>query len=244
MTPLTLSIFAFTGVIGLFGAGTILFSRRQTRAMQSRLAALSNTLGGGIVAPEITEGGIEKFLIRLGTRTPAKKTAEQASEEVAEEQSTALRKRKRTGIQEVLVQAGYRRSNAFALFMGLRIALALTVLAIGLLVAAIVNPALMGAAFCFSLFGYIVPGFVLSRIASQRRQYIRQTLPDTLDLLLLSVEAGLGLNAAMQRVAEERTANGADPIGEELLQLSKELQVGMTRRDALRNLASVSDARP
>ena len=238
MSPAALSLLSFATVIVLFGGGFLLLSKRQTRAMQSRLASLNNPLGGGAVGGAAVEGPIEQFLVRLGTRTPKapkKDAAEHA--DAPEESTTALRKKKRAGIQDTLVQAGYRRSNAFALFMGLRIALALVVLALGLLIAAIVNPALLGAAFCFALFGYVVPGFVLARIAGQRRQYIRQTLPDTLDLLLLSVEAGLGLNAAMQRVAEERTANGPDPFGEELLQLSKELQVGLTRRDALRNLA-------
>jgi tight adherence protein C len=239
MSPLTLSLLTFTSVILLFGGGVLLHTRRQTRLMQSRLASLNNNLGGGIVVGEVTAGPLEQFLVRLGTRKPKEKTKEEheAAAEAADEPTTALRKKKRAGVQEVLVQAGYRRSNAFALFMGLRIALALVLLVLGLLISALVNPALMGTAFCLAMFGYIIPGFVLARIADQRRQFIRQTLPDTLDLLLLSVEAGLGLNAAMQRVAEERTANGPDPIGEELLQLSKELQVGMTRRDALRNLA-------
>src|SRR5262249_41953215 len=76
------------------------------------------------------------------------------------------------------------------------------------------------------------------QIASRRRDKINATLPDALDLLLLCVEAGLGLNAAIARVAEERSnSSTTDPISEELPLLSKELQVGLARREAFRNLA-------
>lgn len=236
MSPLMLSLLAFAGTMTVFGLGVALVTRRQSRTMQTRLAALGQGTGGvGVLADATEAGPLERLLLRLGSRRaePVEKT--DTTDDVVEETKT-LRK-KSNSIQDTLVQAGYRRSNAFALFMGIRILSGATLLGIGLLVAAIVNSALVGVAFCLGLIGYVLPGFILARIANQRRQFIRQTLPDTLDLLLLAVEAGLGLNAAMQRVAEERTASGPDPIGDELNQLSKELQVGLTRRDALRNFA-------
>lgn len=245
MSPATLSLVAFVTTVAVFGGTALLLSRRQNRGIQNRLAALSggpaatssNRSGAGsVLSEDDIDSGLKGLLVRIGTRAPKESDKEKAPAKDADERQPALRK-KTEGIQDTLVQAGFRRQNAFALFMGARIALGLLVLCVGLLAAAVVDPALMGGAFCFALFGYVLPGFVVARMASQRKQYIRQTLPDTLDLLLLCVEAGLGLNAAMQRVAEERTSNGPDPIGEELLQLSKELQVGLTRRDALRNLA-------
>lgn len=245
MSPATLSLVAFVTTVAVFGGTALLLSRRQNRGIQNRLAALSggpaatssNRSGAGsVLSEDDVDSGLKGLLVRIGTRAPKESDKEKAPAKDADDRQPALRK-KTEGIQDTLVQAGFRRQNAFALFMGARIALGLLVLCVGLLAAAVVDPALMGGAFCFALFGYVLPGFVVARMASQRKQYIRQTLPDTLDLLLLCVEAGLGLNAAMQRVAEERTSNGPDPIGEELLQLSKELQVGLTRRDALRNLA-------
>lgn len=246
MSPATLSLVAFVVIVTVFGGTALFLSRRQSRTVQNRLAALgggapptASTRSASVFAEDEVDTGIAGLLVRLGTRTPKEKDKEKekaATAAAADDRQPTLRK-KQEGIHETLIQAGFRRPNAFALFMGARIALALIVLAVGLLLAAVVDPALMGGAFCFAMVGFVLPGFVVARMASQRRQYIRQTLPDTLDLLLLCVEAGLGLNAAMQRVAEERTANGPDPIGEELLQLSKELQVGLTRRDALRNLA-------
>lgn len=246
MSPATLSLVAFVVTVAVFGGSALFLSRRQNRGIQNRLAALSgggagtttapSARGGSVLSEDDIDSGLKGLLVRLGTRTPKEVEREKAPAKDADDRQPALRK-KTEGIQDTLVQAGFRRQNAFALFMGARIALGLLVLSVGLLAAAVIDPALMGGAFCFALFGYVLPGFVVARMATQRKQYIRQTLPDTLDLLLLCVEAGLGLNAAMQRVAEERTSNGADPIGEELLQLSKELQVGLTRRDALRNLA-------
>lgn len=241
MSPVTLAVLAFLAIVATFGTAALYLSRRQNRSVQVRLAALGDGVLGGrgstgpisVLADDGPSSGFESFLVSLGRRST--RTAD--TQDGDEEDQPKIVRTKKSGTAELLVQAGYRRPNAPALFMGLRIALALFLLGIGLLLSAIFNPALMGTAFCLGLIGYVVPGFLLARLATQRRNTIRQTLPDTLDLLLLCVEAGLGLNAALLRVAEERTANGADPIGDEFLQLSKELQVGLTRRDALRNLA-------
>jgi tight adherence protein C len=85
--------------------------------------------------------------------------------------------------------------------------------------------------------GYALPGVVIGRMVARRHVKITAALPDVLDLLVLCMEAGLGLNAAITRVAEER-ADGRDPLGEEFAQLANELRVGVSRKDALTNLAT------
>jgi tight adherence protein C len=84
--------------------------------------------------------------------------------------------------------------------------------------------------------GYLLPGMALGRMAKKRQHQIRLGLPDTLDLLVVSVEAGLGLDQAMQRVGTE--LDFAHPeLSEELRLINLELRAGKARIDALHNLA-------
>ena len=81
--------------------------------------------------------------------------------------------------------------------------------------------------------GFVLPDLVLRGRARARREQILTALPDALDLLAVSVEAGLGLDAAVARYAE--TAEG--PLAAELALLSTELRVGGSRADVLRRLS-------
>jgi len=80
--------------------------------------------------------------------------------------------------------------------------------------------------------GYYIPEWVLRSKSGKRQKAIQRALPDALDLLSITVEAGLGFDAAMARVA--RQAGG--PLGEELHRVLQEMQIGKTRADALRDL--------
>jgi tight adherence protein C len=76
----------------------------------------------------------------------------------------------------------------------------------------------------------------LARMAKKRQHRIRLSLADALDLLVVSVEAGLGLDQALQRVGEELAFAHKD-LSDELRLLNLELRAGKARPDALRNLA-------
>ena len=80
--------------------------------------------------------------------------------------------------------------------------------------------------------GYYIPEWVLRSKSGKRQHNIQRALPDALDLLSITVEAGLGFDAAVARVA--RQAGG--PLGEELHRVLQEMQIGKTRADALRDL--------
>jgi Flp pilus assembly protein TadC len=84
--------------------------------------------------------------------------------------------------------------------------------------------------------GYLLPGMALARMAKKRQHTIRLSLPDALDLLVVSVEAGLGLDQALQRVGEELAFAHKD-LSDELRLVNLELRAGKARPDALRNLA-------
>ena len=81
--------------------------------------------------------------------------------------------------------------------------------------------------------GYYLPEWILRSKSGARQKAMQRALPDALDLLSITVEAGLGFDAAVARVA--RQAGG--PLGEELHRVLQEMQIGKTRADALRDLA-------
>ena len=85
-------------------------------------------------------------------------------------------------------------------------------------------------------FGYLLPSMVLGRMAKKRQHRIRLSLADVLDLLVVSVEAGLGLDQALQRVGEELATTHPD-LSDELRLVNLEMRAGKARADALRNLA-------
>jgi tight adherence protein C len=85
--------------------------------------------------------------------------------------------------------------------------------------------------------GWIAPGFFVGRRAKSRQREIQRALPDALDLLVVCVEAGLGLNQALMRVSQEIRHVSA-LIGDELGLVNLEIRAGVPRPDALRNLGS------
>jgi tight adherence protein C len=133
-----------------------------------------------------------------------------------------------------LVQAGYRRDEALTVFFGIRI-----VFALGLFVlfstSLIMKPNIVLALAGLAL-GYILPGIVLARLAKRRIHRIRLSLADALDLMVVSVEAGLGLDQAIQRVGQELAFAYPD-LSDELRLVNLELRAGKARAEALRNLA-------
>ena len=137
-------------------------------------------------------------------------------------------------LQQRLVTAGYRRHDAIAVFFGIRLGCALAIFAL-LATPILMKPNLLLALLGCAL-GYLLPSMALGRLAKKRQHRIRLGLPDALDLLVVSVEAGLGLDQAMQRVGTE--LDFAHPeLSEELRLINLELRAGKARVDALRNLA-------
>ena len=137
-------------------------------------------------------------------------------------------------LQQKLVHAGYRSREALVIFFGIRLGIAglcFFVMATGIFV----RPNLFFALGACGL-GYLLPSMVLGRVAKRRQHRIRLGLPDVLDLLVVSVEAGLGLDQAIQRVGEELAFAHPD-LADELRLINLELRAGKGRVEALRNLA-------
>jgi tight adherence protein C len=133
-----------------------------------------------------------------------------------------------------LVQAGFRRDEALTVFFGIRVAFALIVFAV--LSSPIVGRPNVMMAIAGAGVGYVLPSMALARLAKRRQHRIRQSLADALDLLVVSVEAGLGLDQAIARVAQELAFAYPD-LADELRLINFELRAGKPRAEALRNLA-------
>jgi tight adherence protein C len=138
-------------------------------------------------------------------------------------------------LRQRLVAAGYRGHEAIVVLYGIRIALATGFFAL-FTVPVLFRPNLP-AAVVVAAVAYILPGILLARMAKRRQHRIRLGLPDVLDLLVVSVEAGLGLDQAIQRVGEELATTHPD-IAEELTLVNLELRAGNARSEALHNLGA------
>lgn len=90
------------------------------------------------------------------------------------------------------------------------------------------------SAMLLSVAGGIVPDLMLVQAKEKRTREIQKTLPDVLDLLTVSVEAGLGFDSAMAKVVEKQRG----PLAEELGRVLQDIRVGKSRREALRDLAN------
>ena len=84
-----------------------------------------------------------------------------------------------------------------------------------------------------SLAGYLGPNMFLYQRAYDRAEKLRRALPDAIDLLTISVESGLGFDAAVAQVAR----NTEGPLADEFARMLQEMQIGLSRTDALRSLA-------
>ena len=164
-------------------------------------------------------GTFLKLIAQLGGFLPAKDGAD------------ALR----TG----LVRAGFRRADAPLLLMGAKvltaIALPIVWMAFGYATARSVGNVMLFSVL-MAFVGFYLPTIYIAMRQRQRHSEILSALPDSLDLMVVCVEAGLGLGAALQRVGVEIKL-GSPQLSEELSLVNQEMQTGVARTDALRNLA-------
>jgi tight adherence protein C len=206
-------LLAFLFGTALVGAAAYAFMPSSADAIDRRLEEL--TFSPDVVEQKPRFQSIVGALKRLGERAP-KSPKEMGS----------LRLR--------LVQAGYRRDEALTIFFGIRVAFALSLFSLfasGLFARPNLTFALGGLGL-----GYILPGMLLARVAKRRAHRIRLSLADALDLLVVSVEAGLGLDQALTRVGQE-LAFAYPELSDELRLINLELRAGKPRAEALRNLA-------
>jgi tight adherence protein C len=141
--------------------------------------------------------------------------------------------------RKLLTAAGYRDEKSIAIYFGIRLifAVALFLLALGfhsvITTNTILRLLIIGGG---AVLGWFLPGLILEQLVSARQERIKFALPDALDLLTVSVEAGLGLDQAMVNVARELRHAHPD-LADELSLVTLEMNAGKRRADALRNLS-------
>ena len=145
-------------------------------------------------------------------------------------------------LQMRLMQAGYRSHSAPAVYRATQVLLVFAFPALIALTWLFLAKPLSGAKLplLFAIgAGIILPRFMLTRMIAGRKLRITWGLADALDLMVISMEAGLGLNAAMVKVCDE--LKGVHPdISKEFEMANLEIRVGRERSEALRNLADRS----
>ena len=137
-------------------------------------------------------------------------------------------------LQQRLVTAGYRSREAMVVFFGIRLGFA--VLCFAVTATPIFGSPNLAMALAVCAVGYVLPSMALARLAKKRQHKMRLGLADALDLLVVSVEAGLGLDQALQRVSEELMFAHPE-LCDEIRLINLELRAGTARSEALHNLA-------
>jgi tight adherence protein C len=210
--------------LSLLGTSVFLVAEVATASSRQRSAAVRRAARYG----QLRRPGIEQARFRERVLSPA----------IGRLASLALRLNPRTTVESVearLLNAGLSRTVSpsaflaakagFALlggFFGFALGGALGAFALGLLLAG------------FGAFaGFVAPGGFLTFKVRGRREAIRSQLPDALDLLAVSVEAGLGFDGAISKLTEHLDG----PLIEELMLTLSEMRVGESRHDALKKLA-------
>jgi tight adherence protein C len=209
---LLLSVLGFVFVSLLVAAAAMALAPSGAGVIERRLGEV----GGAMPAMQESEGGFDRVvdtLKKIGNKVP------RSPSEMGK-------------LQQRLVTAGYRSNEAVPVFLGIRIGFALLLFALFGSPIAIRPNFFMALAACG--LGYVLPGIVLARRAKSRQHRIRLGLPDALDLLVVSVEAGLGLDQAIQRVSDELAFAHPD-LADEMRLINLELRAGKARSEALKN---------
>ncbi len=148
----------------------------------------------------------------------------------------------KSALRSRLVRAGYRDSRAISVLYAAKIIMAVTlplVLVLPFMFGALAAAKQSTLVLMFAgtgILGFFLPDFFLERRSSRRRREFEEGFPDAMDMLVVCVEAGLGLDAAIQRVGKEIVASHPE-LGVEFSLVSLELRAGKGRADALRALA-------
>jgi len=220
----------FLGVLSLFVVAYLLVGKRGSEADRLRALRATRAASAGQV---VLQPAKEKRLQEMMAERVLKPLARLASVTGSQDR-----------LVEKLIYAGFRRKGAAELFLGAKIALALALpvaIAGGLLwhARATGKDIQAGTLIMYCpmglVLGLMLPNMWLNRKVQQRQEKIKFALPNALDLLVVCIEAGLALDAALLRIGRE-LRESAPELSEELALLNLEVSAGKPREECLRNL--------
>jgi len=235
MSPFIIGIAVFF-LAGLAGVALYLAISPPNRVVDERFADLAVQMRAsqGALAGDFQDDNVLRMLFRWASKRVPAPNMDSASGEK---------------LQATLAQAGYLKSGAAQTYQVVRVLLAAAGGLLGLIAGAIFHtsaatPLLFGVAGIG--IGIFVPSYILGRRARTRQQAIARQLSDVLDLLVVCVEAGMGLFEAIRIVGTECERHGQE-IGQELNLVATDISAGATLGQALRALAdrtAVDDIKP
>ncbi|MFN7998310.1 MAG: type II secretion system F family protein [Bryobacteraceae bacterium] len=216
---MALAIVAFAAVFLVIASALLLLFYRD--ATVKRLTS--------VVAPIGTGGGTMDWLLRLRSPStmesliqPFQKVLPRSPQDVSV-------------VQKRLIRAGYRKDTHVNIFYGAKVLTPVLLVGLATVTRAYEYGPFFVYAICIAL-GFLGPDFWLGNRISARQTNIRIGLPEALDLLVICVEAGLGLDQAIMRVAEEMRISQPE-ISEEFGLIVLEQRAGRPRSEAWKNLA-------
>jgi tight adherence protein C len=217
-----ISIFLFMllmAAISVFGYRKYARPARVLERLGTPVLETQGGLSAALAEPRAEIGWIVRVIQQVGEKVP-----------ISPDDAGATRRD--------LMMAGYKSDNAVKIFNGIRISLAVLLFLLALVFhASIPNPVLRIVAMGFGAFmGYFFPAYMLDKMIAKRQETLRLSLPDALDMMVVSVEAGLGLDQAIQHVGRELQMTHRE-LSEELSLVNLEMRAGKRRSEALRNLA-------
>lgn len=211
-------------LLGVLGVSMMIGNRG---AVARRLAGDTVSLGGIGAGPRLRYESRETFWTALVT--------------AVEKRVPLVDEMNRSAIQRRLLQAGFMGPHVVRNYYAIRFLLTVC-LPVGFLLvapffgASLSNQKVLLAALGFCIAGLYLPPVWLSRRIANRQRAIAEGFPDSLDMMVVCVEAGLGLDAAFNRVGAELTRSHP-ALATQLALVSLELRAGKSRADALRNFA-------
>ncbi len=212
---LALSLTCLAGAVFLLGEVATLPARQRVRSIR-RAANYGRVHLASDAGPRFRERVVTPLLARIATlvlRLNPKTTVEGVSARLLS-----------AGLSQRITASNFLAAKGMAAAVGAFAGLVMgaTVGAIGFLLAVVLGG-----------LGFVGPDFLVSSRARSRREAVKADLPDTLDLLAVSVEAGLGFDGAIAKVTEHMDG----PLSQELALVLGEMRVGESRQDALKKLA-------
>jgi len=203
-------------IVAAIGAGAVaVVSILQRREVLRRASVAQSPLSPSILRPDkkAAEAWLEEYLGGVGATRSDHAT-----------------------VRSKLIQAGMESTAAVGVYNSLRAISLVTFPVIGWLIAPFDRPVLSAILLATAFYlGYVLPIGILERLVRQRQERIRRAVPDTLDLLVVCVEAGISLDAAILRVARD-TRILYPELAFELTVTNRVTNAGIPREEALRGL--------
>ena len=220
MSPFSLALTGLAASLCVVGSIALLHNANQREKVRKRLVQTRNLASTSVIEPRADRARLIDLVAKFGA---------------ALARSGILSDATRSQLEHTINQAGLRGSRVFGIFVGSKVLLMLGLPTLAFLIGRARNYdgttfyLVVGGSFAF---GMLCPDFVIKQMRGSHLKRVARGLPDALDMMVICAQAGLGLENAIERVAQEFVfANKA--VASELATCSSEMRIGTDRRTAL-----------